>query len=140
MCRGRTDSTGHHHVGHIGILGADKKGREFYQITPGGSADGNASIGRILGPGFSGDEIGDAIETVVDTYLTIRDDGEAFIDTYADSEPTPSGRPSMPLPKHGDFIEDEWLPLGGDDALPEGADVIVGFDPPGTRVRTPQGA
>ncbi len=79
---GCINACGHHHVGHIGILGVDKKGKEFYQITLGGSADENASIGKILGPGFSGDEIGDAIETVVDTYLAVRNDGEPFIDTY----------------------------------------------------------
>ncbi len=79
---GCINACGHHHVGHIGILGVDKKGKEFYQITLGGSADENASIGKILGPGFSGAEIGDAIETVVDTYLQVRDEDEPFIDTY----------------------------------------------------------
>jgi sulfite reductase (NADPH) hemoprotein beta-component len=79
---GCINACGHHHVGHIGILGLDKKGKEFYQLTLGGSADENASIGKILGPGFSGDQIADAVETVVETYLKIRGDGEAFIDTY----------------------------------------------------------
>ena len=79
---GCINACGHHHVGHIGILGVDKRGSELYQITLGGSADENASIGKILGPGFSGDQITDAVETVVDTYLQVRNEGEIFIDTY----------------------------------------------------------
>jgi sulfite reductase (NADPH) hemoprotein beta-component len=79
---GCINACGHHHVGHIGILGVDKKGEEFYQITLGGSADENASIGRIIGPGFAGDEIVDAVEKLVDTYLVVRNEGEAFIETY----------------------------------------------------------
>jgi len=69
---GCINACGHHHVGHIGILGVDKKGVEFYQITLGGSADENTSIGEILGAAFSYDEIVDAVEKVVDTYLKIR--------------------------------------------------------------------
>jgi len=79
---GCINACGHHHVGHIGILGVDKKGKEFYQITLGGSSAENASIGRILGPGFGADEIAGAIETVVDTYLNVRDQGEEFLHTY----------------------------------------------------------
>ncbi len=79
---GCINACGHHHVGHIGILGVDKKGTEFYQISLGGSADENASVGDILGPAFTEDEIADAIETVVETYINIRNDGERFIDTY----------------------------------------------------------
>jgi len=79
---GCINACGHHHVGHIGILGVDRKGEEIYQITLGGSADENASIGKIIGPGFTGDEISDAVETVVDTYLDIRQKDEPFIDTY----------------------------------------------------------
>ncbi|MEX2453246.1 MAG: nitrite/sulfite reductase, partial [Rhodospirillaceae bacterium] len=68
----------------IGILGVEKNGREFYQITLGGRADEHASIGRIVGPGFSFDEMPDAVETVVNTYLAHReDDEESFVDTYA---------------------------------------------------------
>ena len=79
---GCINACGHHHVGHIGILGVDKRGTELYQITLGGSADENASIGKILGPGFTGDQITDAVETVIDTYLQVRNEGEVFIDTY----------------------------------------------------------
>ena len=80
---GCINACGHHHVGHIGILGLDKKGEEFYQITLGGSSDENASIGTILGPGFAGEEVPDAIETIVDTYLRLRADAtEPFISTY----------------------------------------------------------
>ena len=80
---GCINACGHHHVGHIGILGVDKKGEEFYQITLGGSADENAAVGKILGPAFSYDDVVDAIENIVETYLDLRQDGERFNDTYA---------------------------------------------------------
>ncbi len=79
---GCINACGHHHVGHIGILGVDKKGEEFYQITLGGSADENASIGEIVGPAFSSDQVVDAVEQIVDTYLEHRKEGERFIDAY----------------------------------------------------------
>ena len=79
---GCINACGHHHVGHIGILGVDKKGTEFYQISLGGSADENASIGQITGRAFTEDTIVDAIETLVTTYTDERQTGERFIDTY----------------------------------------------------------
>ncbi len=69
---GCINACGHHHVGHIGILGLDKKGVESYQIALGGSADETCEIGQVMGPGFSSDEIIDAIEKLVDTYLKLR--------------------------------------------------------------------
>jgi sulfite reductase (NADPH) hemoprotein beta-component len=69
---GCINACGHHHVGHIGILGVEKKGEEFYQLTLGGSGDEQASIGEIIGPGFSSDDVIDAVETLVDTYLKVR--------------------------------------------------------------------
>jgi sulfite reductase (NADPH) hemoprotein beta-component len=69
---GCINACGHHHVGHIGILGLDKKGVESYQIALGGSADETCEIGQVMGPGFSTDEIIDAIEKLVDTYLKLR--------------------------------------------------------------------
>ncbi|WP_036261974.1 nitrite/sulfite reductase [Methylocapsa aurea] len=69
---GCINACGHHHVGHIGILGLDKSGGEAYQITLGGSADETCNVGAITGRSFSSDEIVDAIETVVDTYLKVR--------------------------------------------------------------------
>ena len=78
---GCINACGHHHVGHIGILGLEKRGEESYQVTLGGRADENAAIGKIVGPAFSADNIVDAVETVVDTYLDLREKGEAFIDT-----------------------------------------------------------
>ena len=79
---GCINACGHHHVGHIGILGVDKKGTEFYQVSLGGSADETCSLAEIVGPAFTEDEIVDAIETIVETYLGAREDGERFIDTY----------------------------------------------------------
>jgi sulfite reductase (NADPH) hemoprotein beta-component len=80
---GCINACGHHHVGHIGILGVEKKGAELYQVTLGGSGDENTSIGEIIGRGFGPEEITDAIETVVETYLRIRSDrSEKFLDAY----------------------------------------------------------
>ncbi|BBE74309.1 nitrite/sulfite reductase [Oharaeibacter diazotrophicus] len=80
---GCINACGHHHVGHIGILGVDKKGEEVYQITLGGSPDETAAVGEIVGRGFSSDEIVDAIETVVDTYLGLRTSpDETFLAAY----------------------------------------------------------
>ena len=80
---GCINACGHHHVGHIGILGVEKKGEEFYQLTLGGSGDEIASIGEIIGPGFSYDGVVDAVETVVDTYLKVRaGPEESFLAAY----------------------------------------------------------
>ncbi|MDE2134248.1 MAG: nitrite/sulfite reductase [Alphaproteobacteria bacterium] len=79
---GCINACGHHHAGHIGILGVDKKGVEFYQLQLGGSAAEDASIGEILGPGLGAHEIADAVEHLVETYLKLRRDGERFLDTY----------------------------------------------------------
>lgn len=79
---GCINACGHHHVGHIGILGVDKKGEEFYQVTLGGSADENAALGKIVGPAFPAERIVDAVETVVETYLEVRRDGETFSQAY----------------------------------------------------------
>jgi len=79
---GCINACGHHHAGNIGILGLEKKGQEFYQVTLGGSADDDAAIGSIVGPAFSGEDVVDAVETIVATYLEVRRDGERFIDTY----------------------------------------------------------
>ncbi len=79
---GCINACGHHHVGHIGILGLDKAGEEFYQVTLGGSASEDAAVGKVVGPGFSNGEIVDAVETILDTYVDIREEGERFIDTF----------------------------------------------------------
>ncbi|MGB5950707.1 MAG: nitrite/sulfite reductase [Parvibaculum sp.] len=79
---GCINACGHHHVGHIGILGVDKKGVEYYQVTLGGAADEKAALGDVVGPAFNEGEIVDAIETIVETYLKLRNEGEIFIDTY----------------------------------------------------------
>ncbi|MBK7947812.1 MAG: nitrite/sulfite reductase [Deltaproteobacteria bacterium] len=79
---GCINACGHHHVGHIGILGVDRKGEEHYQVQIGGSASEDAALGRILGRGFSADEVVDVVEKIVDTYLAHRNAGETFIETY----------------------------------------------------------
>jgi sulfite reductase (NADPH) hemoprotein beta-component len=80
---GCINACGHHHVGHIGILGVDRKGEEFYQITLGGSGDETCSIGEIVGKGFSSEGVIDAVETIVDTYLKLRESArEDFLTAY----------------------------------------------------------
>ena len=79
---GCINACGHHHAGHIGILGVDRKGEENYQLLLGGSGAEDASLGKIVGPGFSEDGIVDAVETAVETYRTLRTPGERFLDTY----------------------------------------------------------
>ena len=78
---GCINACGHHHVGHIGVLGVDKKGEEFYQITFGGRADEKAAIGEIAGPGLKQAEVTPALERVVDRYIALRNSpDEKFID------------------------------------------------------------
>jgi sulfite reductase (NADPH) hemoprotein beta-component len=82
---GCINSCGHHHSGHIGVLGVDKDGQEWYQVTLGGSdgstLSGTSVPGKVIGPSFAADEVADAIETLIDTYRGLRTDGEHFVDT-----------------------------------------------------------
>ncbi|MFQ5564087.1 MAG: nitrite/sulfite reductase [Parvularculaceae bacterium] len=86
---GCINACGHHHVGHIGILGVDKKGEEFYQVTLGGSAAEDASLGDIVGRGLSSDEVVDAVEHLIAFYKANRKDGERFLDAYRRLGPAP---------------------------------------------------
>jgi sulfite reductase (NADPH) hemoprotein beta-component len=79
---GCINACGHHHVGHIGILGVDKKGEEFYQLTLGGSAAEDAAVGQALGPALPYDKVAEAVDILVETYLRERHDGERFLDTF----------------------------------------------------------
>ena len=86
---GCINACAHHHVANIGILGVDKKGVEYYQITLGGVADENAAIGAVIGPAFEEHQIADAVETIVDAYLNERETDERFIETYQRVGPQP---------------------------------------------------
>lgn len=79
---GCINACGHHHVGHVGLLGVDKNGEEVYQITLGGAADEQATIGKIIGPAVPTAKVPDAISALVDAYLAVRQPGEMFIETY----------------------------------------------------------
>ena len=80
---GCINACGHHHVGHIGILGLDKAGKENYQITLGGDGSETATIGERTGPGFDAEDVVPAIETIIDTYLNLREDAsETFLQAY----------------------------------------------------------
>jgi len=79
---GCMNACGHHHIGHIGILGVDKKGAEFYQISLGGSQSKEAAIGKILGPSFSQEAVPNVVENILDTYVGLRQEEETFLQTY----------------------------------------------------------
>ena len=79
---GCMNACGHHHVGNIGILGVDKKGEEFYQVSLGGSSKNQASLGKIIGPSFAQEEIPGVIQKIISIYKSQRKDNEKFIDTY----------------------------------------------------------
>ncbi len=79
---GCMNACGHHHVGNIGVLGVDKKGEEFYQISLGGSSHHDATIGKILGPSFARNDMPDVIAKIIDVYVANRTDEEEFLDTY----------------------------------------------------------
>ncbi len=80
---GCMNACGHHHVGHIGILGVDKNGEEWYQITLGGSASGlDAAIGQVIGPSVAHAEVAETIDRILNVYVTEREEGERFIDTF----------------------------------------------------------
>jgi sulfite reductase (NADPH) hemoprotein beta-component len=78
---GCMNACGHHHVGHIGVLGVDKHGEEWYQISLGGSATGFTALGEVIGPSVPRAEVAGTIERIVETYRGLRLDGERFIDT-----------------------------------------------------------
>jgi sulfite reductase (NADPH) hemoprotein beta-component len=79
---GCINSCGHHHVGNIGVLGVDKDGEEWYQITLGGEQGNDAAIGKVIGPSFYADEIPDVMTNIINTYVAERSEHESFIDTY----------------------------------------------------------
>ena len=79
---GCINACGHHHSGNIGILGVDKKGTELYQITLGGNPKDSASVGTIIGPGFRAERVPEVIDTIVDTYVSNRNEGESFLETW----------------------------------------------------------
>ena len=79
---GCMNACGHHHIGHIGILGVDKKGEEFYQIQLGGSQGNDASLAKVLGPSFSREEVPAVVRRIIDTYVAHRIEGESFLSTY----------------------------------------------------------
>ena len=86
---GCINACGHHHLGHIGILGVDKKGEEYYQLSLGGSGAEDATLARILGPALSTEQVPIAIESIVETYLKDREPGERFLDTLRRLGPEP---------------------------------------------------
>ena len=79
---GCINACGHHHIGHIGILGVEKQGEEFYQITLGGKADENAKLGTLIGPAVPYEKVADVVEDIVAAYIELRErPDEIFVDT-----------------------------------------------------------
>jgi sulfite reductase (NADPH) hemoprotein beta-component len=79
---GCMNACGHHHIGHIGILGVDKKGQEFYQVSLGGSKSKDSSLGKILGPSFKQQDMPEVVDKILTTYVDLRQEEETFLDTY----------------------------------------------------------
>jgi sulfite reductase (NADPH) hemoprotein beta-component len=79
---GCINSCGHHHIGNIGVLGVDKDGEEWYQVTLGGEQGRAAKIGRVIGPSFKAEEMPDVVAKLIETYVEARNDGERFIETF----------------------------------------------------------
>ena len=86
---GCMNACGHHHVGHIGLLGVDKSGEDWYQITLGGSAGNDTAIGRVLGPAVVKQHVGRAVEIIIETYIELREPGEKFLETLRRAGPKP---------------------------------------------------
>ncbi|WP_454876293.1 nitrite/sulfite reductase [Pseudomonas farris] len=80
---GCMNACGHHHIGNIGILGVDKNGSEWYQITLGGAQGKNSALGKVIGPSFSAAEVPDVIERIIATFVRYRESEELFVDTFA---------------------------------------------------------
>ena len=78
---GCMNSCGHHHVGHIGILGVDKNGAEWYQVSIGGRQGNNATLGQVIGPSFAASEMPGVVSKLIDTYIDLRHEDELFVDT-----------------------------------------------------------
>jgi len=78
---GCMNACGHHHVGHIGLLGVDKNGEDWYQITLGGNASNHTALGRVLGPSIAKPDIGATVETIIETYVELREADESFLET-----------------------------------------------------------
>ena len=78
---GCMNACGHHHVGNIGLLGVSKNGADWYQVTLGGSAGKQTTLGKVLGPAIEKQEIGHVVEVIIQTYLELREPGESFLDT-----------------------------------------------------------
>ncbi|MCP4768509.1 MAG: nitrite/sulfite reductase [Gammaproteobacteria bacterium] len=86
---GCMNACGHHHVGHIGLLGVDKNGEDWYQITLGGSAGNDTALGRVLGPAVVKQQAGRAVEVIIETYIELREPGETFLETLRRAGPKP---------------------------------------------------
>ena len=78
---GCMNACGQHHIGHIGVLGVDKQGAEFYQVTIGGAQGTRAALGKVIGPAFAAAEMPGVVERLIETYVELRHDDERFVDT-----------------------------------------------------------
>ncbi len=111
---GCMNACGHHHVGHIGMLGVDKHGEEWYQITLGGSANGFTALGEVIGPSVPQSEVAATIERIVETYRgAARSRASASSTRCAASASHPSGSaPMRHILRRREIVADEWRYLG----------------------------
>ena len=105
---GCINSCGHHHVGNIGVLGVDKDGEEWYQITLGGEQGNDAAIGKVIGPSFYADEIPDVMSNIINTYIEQRNSDETFIVTYRRIGVTPFKEAAYRNAKKKDKVEGKF--------------------------------
>ena len=116
---GCINACGHHHVGHIGILGVEKNGEEFYQITLGGRADEDAKLGTLIGPAVRYGEVVDVVEDVVATYVELRERPANCSSTPSSGSASSHSRSvSMPLVKTGRIVEDQYVRIADDAPVP----------------------
>ena len=123
---GCMNACGHHHVGHIGILGVDKNGEEWYQISIGGAQGNDASLGKVIGPSFAAADVPDVIARLVDVYVDHRQDDERFIDTVRriGLDAVQGARLCRSSLRAGALVDDRWTLLRDASTL---ADVAVGL-------------
>ena len=123
---GCINACGHHHVGHIGLLGVEKNGEEYFQVTIGGRADESAELGALLGPAVPYAEVADVVEDIVAAYLELRArPDEIFSKRSSEWVSSRSRSASMPLVRGGHIVADQYLRVLDDAPIPDGVPTIV---------------
>ncbi len=123
---GCINACGHHHVGHIGILGVEKNGEEVYQITLGGKADEDAKLGALIGPAVPYAQVADVVEDIAQLISNCGSGLTSFSSTQSSvSASSHSGSGSMPLVENGRIVEDRYVRVADDAPIPDRTPVLV---------------